>query len=120
MITARPQKNLKAARQYFREHLAHGDYYSEAQNVAGYWFGKGVERLGLDPAAPVGQTEFVRLCQNLHPRTAEKLTVRQRRTDRRVFYDFTIEQGVKHAVKEVKDKVKKAAKKVKKWFKKHF
>ena len=29
MITARPQKDLKAARSYFRQHLARGDYYSE-------------------------------------------------------------------------------------------
>jgi hypothetical protein len=35
MFTARPQKNLVHAKQYFREHLAHGDYYSENQKVRG-------------------------------------------------------------------------------------
>ena len=87
MITARPQKNLKAAKNYFREHLAKGDYHSEEQTVQGHWFGKGIERLGLDPAAPVTELEYTRLCENLHPVTGSRLTVRQRQVDRRVFYD---------------------------------
>lgn len=33
MITVRPQKNLKVAKNYFREHLCQGDYYSEKQSV---------------------------------------------------------------------------------------
>ena len=77
-ITARPQKNLKAAKNYFREHLAQGDYHSENQTVQGYWFGKGVERLGLDPASPVTELEYLRLCDNPHPVTGDRLTVRQR------------------------------------------
>ena len=88
MITARPQKNLKAAKNYFREHLAKGDYHSQDQTVQGHWFGKGIERLGLDPASPVTELEYTRLCENLHPITGSRLTVRQRKVDRRVFYDF--------------------------------
>ena len=88
MITARPQKKLEHARQYFREHLAQGDYHSEAQTVAGEWFGHGVARLGLDPGQAVTQEAFVRLCHNRHPLNGDRLTVRQR-AERRVFYDFT-------------------------------
>ena len=90
MITARPQKNLKTAKAYFREHLAQGDYHSQGQTVAGWWFGQGAMRLGLNLAEPVTQAAFERLCDNLHPVTGEKLTVRHRQADRRVCYDFVI------------------------------
>jgi conjugative relaxase-like TrwC/TraI family protein len=88
MITARPQKNLKAAKEYFRKHLARGDYYSQGRTIAGAWLGKGVARLGLDPAQPVSEKAFVRLCENRHPLTGAQLTVRRRVKNRRVFYDF--------------------------------
>ena len=60
MITARPQKNLQTAKEYFRKHLAQGDYYSEGQTVAGKWFGQGAARLGLDAGTPVTEAAFVR------------------------------------------------------------
>ena len=78
MITARPQKNLKAAKNYFREQLAQGDSHWENQTVQGYWLGKGMERLGLAPASPVTELKYLRLCDNLHPVTGDRLTVRQR------------------------------------------
>ncbi|MCP5523240.1 MAG: relaxase domain-containing protein [Verrucomicrobiales bacterium] len=90
MITARPQKNLVTAREYFRQHLAQGNYHSEDRTVAGHWFGLGAERLGLKPGAVVTEAEFGRLCENQHPATGEKLTVRKRQKDHRVFYDFTV------------------------------
>ncbi len=101
MLAIKPQCSLKDARQYFKEHLSVGDYYTEGQHVPGHWFGQGAEDLGL--AGVTRMDEFVRLCENLHPQTGEKLTIRQNttRTDigrdgqehessnRRVFYDFT-------------------------------
>lgn len=90
MITARPQKNLQTAKEYFRKHLSQGDYYSEGQSVAGRWFGHGIGRLGLDSSSPVTETAFIRLCDNEHPATGERLTVRHRQQDRRVFYDFAV------------------------------
>ena len=90
MFTARPQKNLQHAKQYFREHLGHGDYYSENQKVRGVWFGQGAARLGLTVGGSVTESEFVRLCDNQHPETGTQLTVRQRRVDRRVFHDFQV------------------------------
>jgi conjugative relaxase-like TrwC/TraI family protein len=101
MLAIKAQFSLKDARQYFKEHLSVGDYYSEGRHVPGHWFGQGAETLGL--AGVTRMDEFVRLCENRHPQTGEKLTMRQNttRTDlgrdgrehessnRRVFYDFT-------------------------------
>jgi conjugative relaxase-like TrwC/TraI family protein len=89
MFTAKPQKNLHDAKQYFRVHLAQGDYYSEGKKVQVLWFGKGVLRLGLDPLQPVTAAQFERLCENLHPVTGQLLTVRNRQKNHRVYYDFT-------------------------------
>ena len=75
MFTARPQKNLLTAKEYFLKHLAQGDYHSEGQTVAGHWFGKGAERLGLNPATSVTEAGFVRLCDNLHPATGDPVFV---------------------------------------------
>ncbi len=96
MVTAKTQYNLKNAREYFEEHLCVGDYYDEGQRVAGEWVGVGAERLGL--AGKVRADDFLRLCENQHPATGEKLTPELKTTrikdgqtvaDRRIFYDFT-------------------------------
>ena len=101
MLAIKPQFSLKDAQHYFKEHLTVGDYYTEGQHVPGHWFGRGAEDLGLTGVTRMD--EFVRLCENLHPQTGEKLTLRLNttRTDigrdgqehessnRRVFYDFT-------------------------------
>lgn len=98
MLSPKSQLNLQNAREYFREHLCVGDYYAEGQKVTGEWFGQGAEILGLK--GKVGEREFLRLCEGLHPTTGERLTQRlnsiRREADggmvanRRVFYDFTI------------------------------
>ena len=75
MLSPKTQTNLKNAKSYFEEHLAVGDYYAESGHVAGEWIGKGAEMLGL--AGVVGQSEFVALCDNTHPRTGTLLTRRR-------------------------------------------
>ena len=101
MLSPKTQTNLKNAKAYFEEHLAVGDYYAESKRVLGEWIGRGAETLGL--AGIVGQKEFVRLCENAHPQTGERLTARLNHTrkakigtdeeyeaaNRRVFFDFT-------------------------------
>jgi conjugative relaxase-like TrwC/TraI family protein len=101
MLAIKPQFSLKDARHYFKEHLTVGDYYTEGQHVPGHWFGQAAEDLGL--TGVTGMDEFVRLCENIHPQTGEKLTPRLNTTrteigrdgqehessNRRVFYDFT-------------------------------
>jgi conjugative relaxase-like TrwC/TraI family protein len=101
MLTPKAQYSLANAKRYFKEHLSVGDYYAEGQHVAGQWFGNGAADLGLQGVTTAEQ--FERLCENLHPATGQKLTLRQNATrietgndgvaretaNRRVFYDFT-------------------------------
>lgn len=96
MVTAKTQYNLANAQEYFEEHLCVGDYYDEGQRVAGEWVGLGADRLGL--SGKIKANEFLRLCENQHPVTGEKLTQRLNTTrmegtensaNRRIFYDFT-------------------------------
>src|SRR5580704_9949958 len=96
MVTAKTQYNLKNAREYFEEHLCVGDYYDEGQRVDGEWTGSAAERLGM--SGIVRAEEFLRLCENRHPRSGEQLTQRLNTTraegdkiaaNRRIFYDFT-------------------------------
>lgn len=96
MISPKPQLSLSNAKQYFREHLAVGDYYSEGEKVTGTWVGQGAEKLGL--GRQVKEREFLNLCEGQHPLTGEQLTARKNtvRTEdgkivanRRVFYDWT-------------------------------
>jgi len=96
MVTAKTQYNLKNAQEYFEEHLCVGDYYDEGQRVAGEWIGLGAERLNL--SGKIRAEDFLRLCENQHPATGERLTPELKTTriqdgrpvaDRRIFYDFT-------------------------------
>ncbi|MEO6995577.1 MAG: MobF family relaxase [Lacunisphaera sp.] len=98
MLTPRAQVNLNNAKSYFREHLCEGHYYAKDHVIAGEWFGVGAEQLGLK--GKIGETEFLRMCEGLHPITGERLTLRmntnrqdkdgQMVANRRVSYDFTI------------------------------
>ena len=88
MFTAKVQKHLTAAREYFDEHLAQNDYYAAGEIRPGQWIGVGAERLGLKET--VTREQFHALCENQNPNNQERLTQRQLKTDqRRVFYDFT-------------------------------
>jgi conjugative relaxase-like TrwC/TraI family protein len=74
----------------------------EGRKVSGEWFGKGAEDLGLSGMTKAD--EFLKLCENLHPKTGERLTQRMNgkrvttdaegktheAANRRVFYDFTL------------------------------
>jgi TrwC relaxase len=71
MLASKAQYNLGDAKKYFKEHLAVGDYYAEGQTVPGQWIGQGAADLGLSGVTTAD--EFVRLCDNLHPQTGERL-----------------------------------------------
>lgn len=99
MLSPKTQTNLKNAKSYFEEHLAVGDYYSESEQVVGEWVGTGAGLLNLETI--VGQDDFLKLCENRHPQTGERLTQRLKHSrrdingneaeiaNRRVFFDFT-------------------------------
>src|SRR5258708_2877864 len=82
MIRISQQESATGAKRYY----ATADYYSEGQELVGFWGGKAADRLGL--TGTVDKTSFERLCDNLHPRTGKPLTVRTR-GERTVGYDFT-------------------------------
>jgi conjugative relaxase-like TrwC/TraI family protein len=97
MIQTKIQYNLKNARQYFREHLGAGDYYSEGKRIDGEWLGAGATRLGL--VGTVREDAFLALCEGKHPETGLRLGQRLNsvryegddvKTNRRIFFDFTI------------------------------
>ncbi len=96
MVTGKTQYSLASAQDYFAEHLSVGDYYDQGQRVTGTWLGEGAQQLGL--SGHVRAESFLRLCDNQHPATGEKLTQRLKTTrqasdgvvpNRRIFFDFT-------------------------------
>ena len=79
---------MNNAREYFREHLCGGDYYSEEKAVSGEWFGKSAESLGL--SGSIEEKDFLALCEGKNPQTGEKLNQRIKKDKRRIFTDFVI------------------------------
>ncbi|MEO5960216.1 MAG: MobF family relaxase, partial [Opitutaceae bacterium] len=70
--------------EYFREHMAVGDYLTQEGKVEMTWQGLGAKRLGL---VGVCQLEhFESLCAGWHPVSGEKLMVRDKGENRRVCY----------------------------------
>ena len=98
MIQPRIQFSLVNARQYFREHLSVGDYYSQGMKVAGEWLGEGAGKLGLK--GTVDEAAFLALCEGKNPATEQKLGQRMNTVrhdagndavaNRRIFFDFAI------------------------------
>src|SRR5262249_59317788 len=82
MIRITQQDNARSAKSYYTT----ADYYSEGQEIIGLWGGKAASMLGLE--GTVDKFSFERLCDNLHPKSGDPLTVRTR-TERRVGSDFT-------------------------------
>jgi conjugative relaxase-like TrwC/TraI family protein len=86
MLSVTPSISSERAKRYFGESLKRDDYYTRGQEVAGQWFGKGAQQLGLK--GEVDQASYFALCDNLHPETREQLTPRQK-SNRRPMYDWT-------------------------------
>ncbi len=72
MMVLSPQAlQVGQAETYFEEHYSHDDYYSEGRKVAGHWFGRGAEALGLN--GEVSREEFSALLRGVDPRSAAVL-----------------------------------------------
>ena len=85
MLRITQSKSAQQAKSYYVSGLSREDYYSEGQEIAGNWQGKGAERLGL--AGTVDQEAFYALSENRDPDTGARLTARTK-DDRTVGYDF--------------------------------
>lgn len=72
-----PFKSASRAREYYTQALVKEDYWSKAAAVAGLWFGKAAEMLGLP--GEVKAKDFEALAINKHPMTGETITVRNRK-----------------------------------------
>ncbi len=79
-----PCRIVSGAVEYFREHMALGDYLTEEGQAEMTWVGKGCERLGIRGRCEL--THFENLCRGLHPETGAKLMVRDKGANRRVCY----------------------------------
>ena len=89
MIFINHMKSAKAAKDYYSQHIAPGDYYShDAAEMKGIWHGIGAERLGL--SGEVDKNDIFALCDNENPATGNQLTPRVK-GDRRVLTDMTFD-----------------------------
>lgn len=86
MLRIHQCRNAAAAQSYYTQGLAREDYYTEGQEVAGVWGGRGAELLGLR-SAEVDRDGFVALTENRHPVSGERLTLRNK-ADRTIGYDM--------------------------------
>ncbi len=68
-----------------KSYYAQSDYLSEGQELVGRWGGKTAAVLGL--SGTVDKQSFDRLCDNLDPRSGQRLTLRSK-SERTVGYDF--------------------------------
>ncbi len=75
---------VRGAVEYFREHMALGDYLTQEGQAEMTWVGRGAEKLGLQGQCDL--PHFERLCSGLHPVNPQKLLVRDKGTRRRVCY----------------------------------
>jgi len=80
----RPCAFVKGAVEYFREHMALGDYMGQEGRSEMTWVGSGAGRLGLRGQCDLAH--FENLCRGRHPLTGEKLMIRDKGSHRRVGY----------------------------------
>lgn len=89
---------MAGARDYHKRHLKANDYYEKNKSVIGHWIGNGCETFGVSPGAPVSDSEFESLRNNLHATNNLQITRRNNTSrkesdgkiveNRRAFYDF--------------------------------
>jgi conjugative relaxase-like TrwC/TraI family protein len=89
MIFINHMKSVKAAKDYYTQHIAPGDYYTkDGPEMPGIWHGEGSRMLGL--SGFVQKEDMFRLLENKNSQTGEQLTPRNK-DDRRVMTDMTFD-----------------------------
>lgn len=86
MLRLHTGRDAQGAKGYFDRGLSREDYYTEGREVSGIWQGVGAKILGLE--GEVDRDRFHLLCDNINPRTGEKLTPRNK-ANRRVGFDIS-------------------------------
>src|SRR4051794_3372870 len=59
-----------------KDYFATADYYADGPETVGFWHGGLCRELGLEPGSPVSRDDFGKLCDNINPATAKRLTLR--------------------------------------------
>ena len=78
-----------SAKTYYTQNISRNDsYYVNRFELPGQWGGRGAAMLGL--SGEVEHDAFAALCDNAHPHTGERLTVRIKE-GRRIGYDLTFD-----------------------------
>ncbi|MFT3784751.1 MAG: MobF family relaxase [Tepidisphaeraceae bacterium] len=85
MLRMYASTSASKAKTYYSAEFSKEGYYSEGHELVGHWGGKGAAMLAL--SGRVDKDRFDQLCDNIDPRTGEKLTLRTKST-RRVGYDM--------------------------------
>jgi len=85
MLRMNPHRSPNGAKRYFTHELTRHEYFAERSHTFGTWHGKGAKLLGLPDE--VTARDFASLCDNEHPLTGNRLTVRNK-VNRTVAYDL--------------------------------
>jgi conjugative relaxase-like TrwC/TraI family protein len=88
LVMSKGALSARQAETYYQEKYSQDDYYTGQHRVAGQWFGRGAEALGL--ADEVSPDDFRAVLQGQNPATAEALVQNAKGSDeRRAGWDAT-------------------------------
>src|SRR5260370_27608281 len=88
LVMSKGGLSLGQAETYYDEKYAQDDYYSQGRSIAGQWFGRAAEALGL--RGELRREDFMALLRGLDPRTGAVLVQKaQGREERRAGWDAT-------------------------------
>src|SRR5216683_1142453 len=88
LVMSKGALSAKQAETYYQEKYSQDDYYTEQHRVAGQWFGRGAEALGLQDE--VSPSDFRAVLHGQNPATGEVLVPNAKGSDeRRAGWDAT-------------------------------
>src|SRR5260370_30156452 len=88
LVMSKGGLSLGQAETYYDEKYAQDDYYSQGRSIAGQWFGRAAEALGL--RGELRREDFMAVLRGLGPRTGAVLVQKaQGREERRAGWGAT-------------------------------